>query len=207
MRTWLELAGITEGAVFRSFALPRGRMRSGELQDRRIDGRDVARLVQRWRGVATSREILAPIVYAPASSPRLRRRRSPKVDIQRVTGHRSVATLRGYVRAGHALRRSTAADHHGPEMIRARVRGIDRFWDERTFGTDLAACASARALTTLSAGLFRGPDAPIARRVAGRRSLVHRLIPRRPIADPSPQQGTKDARAVVGAARLLHAVG
>jgi integrase len=98
MRAWLELAGITEGAVFRSFALPHGRARTGELEERRIDGRDVARLVQavtrrsHVAGDFGAHSLRAGFVTSAAQ------KKVPEVDIQRVTGHRSVATLRGYVR-------------------------------------------------------------------------------------------------------------
>ncbi len=44
----LRAAEISEGPVFRTFALPRGRRDYADrLQEQRIDGRDVARIVQR----------------------------------------------------------------------------------------------------------------------------------------------------------------
>lgn len=98
VRTWLDLAAIANGPVFRSFALPRGRERAGALQARRIDGRDVARLVQavtkrgHISGDFAAHSLRAGFVTSAAQ------KKIAEVDIQRVTGHRSVVTLRGYVR-------------------------------------------------------------------------------------------------------------
>jgi hypothetical protein len=112
--TWFELAGITEGAVFRSFGLRPGRERTGEL-------RDVARLVQavtrrgHVAGDFGAHSLRAGFLTSAAQ------KKVPEVDIQARDGpslHRDAAGLRP---AGHALRRSTTADHHGPEMIRSTV--------------------------------------------------------------------------------------
>ena len=46
LRTWLTAAAIVEGPVFRTFSM------RGGLQGHRLDGRDVARFVQRLTGRA-----------------------------------------------------------------------------------------------------------------------------------------------------------
>lgn len=98
MRAWLDLTAIADGPVFISFALPRGRERAGTLQERRIDGHDVARLVQavtkrgHVSGDFAAHSLRAGFVTSAAQ------KKIAEVDIQRVTGHRSIVTLRGYVR-------------------------------------------------------------------------------------------------------------
>jgi integrase len=99
LQTWLGAAAISSGPVFVTFALPRGRGdRSERLQDHRIDGRDVARIVQRavtragLAGDFAAHSLRAGFVTSAAQ------KKIPEVDIQRVTGHRSVAVLRRYVR-------------------------------------------------------------------------------------------------------------
>ncbi len=99
VREWLRLAGIAEGPVFRTFALPRGRHDGVErLQANRMDGRDIARVVQRTIALAGvdgnfgGHSLRAGFVTAAAQ------KKIPEVDIMRVTGHRSVTVLRGYVR-------------------------------------------------------------------------------------------------------------
>ncbi len=99
LREWLRVAQIGEGAVFRTFALPRGRRDGLErLQATRISGRDVARIVQRAiasadvEGDFAGHGLRAGFVTAAAQ------KKVPEVDIMRVTGHRSTAVLRGYVR-------------------------------------------------------------------------------------------------------------
>ena len=99
LKTWLADAEILGGPVFRSFGLPRGRGdRVERLQDRRISGRDVARIVQRYTAAANlfgdygGHSLRAGFITSAAQ------RKVPEVDVQRVTGHRSVAILRRYVR-------------------------------------------------------------------------------------------------------------
>lgn len=70
----------------------------GELQSNRIDGRDVARLVQRLAGPArldgdfAAHSLRTGFVTSEAE------RGIAEVSLQIVTGHRSATTLRGYVR-------------------------------------------------------------------------------------------------------------
>ena len=99
LETWLADAEILGGPVFRSFALPRGRGdRVERLQERRISGRDVARIIQRYTTAANltgdygGHSLRAGFITSAAQ------RKVPEVDVQRVTGHRSVAILRRYVR-------------------------------------------------------------------------------------------------------------
>ncbi len=98
MREWLERADVTEGAVFRTFSMPRRRGKQSQLQTQRIDAKDVARLVQRvarnahLEGDFAAHSLRAGFVTSAAQ------KMVPEVDIQRVTGHRSIATLRRYVR-------------------------------------------------------------------------------------------------------------
>jgi integrase len=99
VREWLRVAESGEGAVFRTFALPRGRHdRFERLQKTRMDGRDIARVVQRAitlagvEGDFGGHSLRAGFVTAAAQ------KKVPEVDIMRVTGHRSSAVLRGYVR-------------------------------------------------------------------------------------------------------------
>jgi integrase len=99
VREWLRVAEITSGPVFRTFALPRGRQdRFERLQEVRMDGRDIARVVQRTTALAgvegdfAGHSLRAGFVTAAAQ------KKVPEVDIMRVTGHRSTAVLRGYVR-------------------------------------------------------------------------------------------------------------
>jgi integrase len=95
VRVWLDAAAIQYGAVFRSFSLRHG-ARPSMLQDRRLTGGDVARIVQRYtQGLAgdfAAHSLRAGFVTSAAQ------KKVPEIDIMRVTGHRSVATLRDYVR-------------------------------------------------------------------------------------------------------------
>jgi integrase len=99
VRRWLDAATIGEGPVFRTFSLPRGRHAAGgSVQAQRIDGRDVARILQRstaraqLEGNFSAHSLRAGFITSAAQ------KKIPEVDVQRVSGHRSVATLRGYVR-------------------------------------------------------------------------------------------------------------
>jgi integrase len=93
VRVWIDAATITCGPVFRTFSKQR------VLQANRIDGADVARLVKRVTGLAgisgdfAGHSLRAGFVTSAAASPCV-----SEVDIMRVSRHRSVAILRGYVR-------------------------------------------------------------------------------------------------------------
>jgi len=92
LRAWLSAATIIEGPVFRTFSM------RGDLQANRIDGRDVARLVQRLTGHArlegdfAAHSLRAGFVTSGAE------RGIAEASLQNVTGHRSPTILRGYVR-------------------------------------------------------------------------------------------------------------
>jgi len=105
VRQWLERAQITgdcSGAVFRSFALPRGRDAQPLLQDRRLRDREVARIVQRaavaagLEGDFAAHSLRAGFITSAAV------RGVAEVNIQRVSRHKSTEVLRAYVR--HATR-------------------------------------------------------------------------------------------------------
>ncbi|HEY1656231.1 MAG TPA: tyrosine-type recombinase/integrase [Candidatus Tumulicola sp.] len=92
VREWLDVAGITQGPVFRTFTLDHA------VTDRRIDGRDVANLVKRLAlqarldGDFSGHSLRAGFVTAAARS---------HVSLDRiaaVTRHRSLAILSGYIR-------------------------------------------------------------------------------------------------------------
>lgn len=98
LKTWLEASGIDGGAIFRTFSC------KSELNGNRIDGKDVSRLVQRVVGNAgiegdfAAHSIRAGFITTAASTKGV-----SEVDIQRVSGHRSVAILRGYVRRANVF--------------------------------------------------------------------------------------------------------
>ncbi len=93
VRTWLDAAVVTSGPVFRTFSKAR------VLQANRIDGADVARLVKRVTGLAgiagdfAGHSLRAGFITSAASSAGV-----SEVDIMRVSRHKSVTILRGYVR-------------------------------------------------------------------------------------------------------------
>ena len=93
LRAWLDAAAIAEGPVFRTFSL------GGELTPNRIDPKDVARLVKRVVAKAgivgdfAAHSLRAGFITTAAATKGV-----SEADIQRVSGHRSVAILRGYVR-------------------------------------------------------------------------------------------------------------
>ena len=99
VRSWLDAAAIGDGPVFRTFSLPRGRHTAGDsVQAQRIDGRDVARILQRstaraqLEGNFSAHSLRAGFITSAAQ------KKIPEADVQRVSGHRSVATLRSYIR-------------------------------------------------------------------------------------------------------------
>jgi integrase len=93
VREWLAAAAIAEGPVFRTFSL------AGELTANRIDPKDVGRLVKRVAAAAglegdfAAHSLRAGFITTAAGTKGV-----SEADIQRVSGHRSVAILRGYVR-------------------------------------------------------------------------------------------------------------
>jgi integrase len=102
LRAWLEASGIASGAVFRSFSLRRG-ARPPQLTANRIDGRDVARILQRaiahtsLTGDFAAHSLRAGFITTAAASG------VAEVDIARVSGHKSADVLRGYVRRATVL--------------------------------------------------------------------------------------------------------
>jgi len=93
LREWIATAGITEGPLFRTFAL-----NGGGLHDRRIAGQDVARIVRRvtqragLEGDFAGHSLRAGFVTSAA------RQGVAEASIMNVSRHKSVAILRGYVR-------------------------------------------------------------------------------------------------------------
>jgi site-specific recombinase XerD len=92
VRAWLAAAAIVEGPIFRTFSM------RGQLQVNRIDGRDVARLVQRLtsrarlEGDFAAHSLRAGFVTSGAEHD------ITEASLQNVTGHRSATILRGYMR-------------------------------------------------------------------------------------------------------------
>jgi integrase len=85
--------------VFRTFALPRGRHDDVEGSGARISGRDVARTVQRAvAAVGLDGDFAAHSLRSGFVTSAAQKKIIPEDDIMRVTGHRSAAVLRGYVR-------------------------------------------------------------------------------------------------------------
>jgi integrase len=107
VKAWLTESKITSGAqgnaLFRTFAIA-GRGRPRTMTGNRIDGRDVARLVQRvtrkarLTGDFAAHSLRAGFITTAASTKGV-----SEVDIQRVSGHHSVTILRGYVRRANVF--------------------------------------------------------------------------------------------------------
>jgi integrase len=103
VKAWLTASRITSGALFRTFAIA-GRRRPRTMTGNRIDGRDVARLVQRvtrrakLTGDFAAHSLRAGFITTAASTKGV-----SEVDIQRVSGHHSVTILRGYVRRANVF--------------------------------------------------------------------------------------------------------
>ncbi|MEO9263375.1 MAG: site-specific integrase [Candidatus Baltobacteraceae bacterium] len=89
---WIAAAGITSGAVFRTFNLQKA------LTGNRIDGRDVARVVQRYvkrakiDGDFAAHSLRAGFVTSADDAG------ASTSQIQATTGHRSLHVLSGYIR-------------------------------------------------------------------------------------------------------------
>jgi integrase len=102
LRVWLEVSGITGGPLFRSFGLRCGTI-PPQLTLQRIDGRDVARVLQRAIARAgivgdfAAHSLRAGFITAAAAAG------VAEVDIARISGHRSADVLRGYVRRATIL--------------------------------------------------------------------------------------------------------
>ena len=108
VKAWLAASKIKDGALFRTFSLV------GEMNEGRIDGKDVARLVKRIIGKAgiagdfAAHSIRAGFITTAAGTKGV-----SEVDIQRVSGHRSVAILRGYVRRANVFEGAPLASMFG----------------------------------------------------------------------------------------------
>jgi integrase len=98
VRTWLEAAAIVDGPVFRTFNGGK------KLTANRIAPIDVARLVKRLTlaaGIAgdfAAHSLRAGFITSAAATKGV-----SEADIQRVSGHHSVAILRGYVRRANVF--------------------------------------------------------------------------------------------------------
>lgn len=113
LQVWLDASGIKEGALFRTFAMaPKGK--TATLSEKRIAPEDVARLVQRVTGKAgisgdfAAHSLRAGFITTAASTKSV-----SEHDIQRVSGHRSVAILRSYVRKASVLQDCPASAMFG----------------------------------------------------------------------------------------------
>jgi integrase len=98
VRRWLDAANIIEGPVFRTFNGGK------KLTANRIAPIDVARLVKRLmlaagiEGDFAAHSLRAGFITSAAATKGV-----SEADIQRVSGHRSVAILRGYVRRANVF--------------------------------------------------------------------------------------------------------
>jgi integrase len=98
VRNWLEAAAIVDGPVFRTFNGGK------KLTANRIAPIDVARLVKRLtlaagiEGDFAAHSLRAGFITSAAATKGV-----SEADIQRVSGHRSVAILRGYVRRANVF--------------------------------------------------------------------------------------------------------
>jgi integrase len=98
VRAWIEAAGITEGPLFRAFALPKGRGKVGTLTENRIDGRGIALIVKRatrcagLTGDFSGHSLRAGFITEAAT------RKVPLDQISRISGHKTSDVLLGYIR-------------------------------------------------------------------------------------------------------------
>jgi site-specific recombinase XerD len=103
LQSWMELAGITGGPLFRSIS------RHGHVQPGRLSGVDVARIVKKL----AKRGGLDPAKYA-GHSLRAGHATSAAIagaserSIMNQTGHRSVQMVRRYIRDGSLFRENSA---------------------------------------------------------------------------------------------------
>ncbi len=103
-RAWLENSGITTGAVFRSID------RHGKMSERALDAGSIARIVKR----AAAEAGLDPAGYAGHSlragfATQAFLNGAPELAIMRQTRHRSLATVRKYIRDRSLFRENPAA--------------------------------------------------------------------------------------------------
>jgi site-specific recombinase XerD len=103
LQSWLELAGISTGPMFRSIS------RHGQVQSERLSGIDVARVVKKL----AQRAGLDPAKYAGhslcaghATSAAIAG--ASERSIMNQTGHRSVQMVRRYIRDGNLFRENSA---------------------------------------------------------------------------------------------------
>jgi integrase len=103
LQSWIELAGITAGPLFRSIS------RHGQVQPGRLSGIDVARVVKKL----AERAGLDPAKFAGhslraghATSAAIAR--ASERSIMNQTGHRSVQMVRRYIRDGSLFRENSA---------------------------------------------------------------------------------------------------
>lgn len=95
VRRWLVSSGITTGPLFR------GIDRHGRLRARRLSPRSVARIVQRLgQQVGLDPKVLGGHSLRSGFASSAAAAGIEERDIARVTGHRSLVVLRGYVQAG-----------------------------------------------------------------------------------------------------------
>jgi site-specific recombinase XerD len=104
VRSWLEASQIAEGPLFRAVD------RHGRLAGGRLGDRAAAEVVKR----AAQRAGLDPALYAGHSlraghATSAAAGGAPERAIMRQTGHRSLQTLRGYIRSGTIWRENAAA--------------------------------------------------------------------------------------------------
>jgi integrase len=103
VKAWIEASKIKSGALFRTFGLA-GYGLERKLTKNRLAGNDIARLVKRVTGNAgisgdfAAHSLRAGFITTAASTKGV-----SEVDIARVSGHRSVTILRGYVRRANVF--------------------------------------------------------------------------------------------------------
>jgi integrase len=103
VQAWLELSGITAGALFRSIT------RHGSIQDRRLSGVDVARIVKKLAtraGLDAARYAGHSLRAGHATSAAIAGASERSIMAQ--TGHRSVQMVRRYIRDGSLFRENSA---------------------------------------------------------------------------------------------------
>jgi integrase len=104
LRSWLDAAGITAGAIFRPVN------RWGEMGDRRLTGRAVADVVKRTAAAAgmnaavySGHSLRAGLITSAAEADVLER------DIMRHSRHKSVPVMRRYIRGAQLFQANAAA--------------------------------------------------------------------------------------------------
>ena len=104
LQAWIDAAGITAGAVFRSIS------KAGRVLAPRLSDRDVARIVKRLAEQAgldpaafSGHSLRAGFATTAAGAG------VPEAEIMRQTRHRSAAVMRGYVRRGTLFTDNAAA--------------------------------------------------------------------------------------------------